>query len=697
MWTCDFSHDYVTINADYRCAESPVRHQASRPRAAARSSAAARTEACSRASRRCCRRRPADPDWTQRHRVPLAQARRPRLPAGGRASARDRARRPGRDRRRRSTRSTATRGSSSPGCPANNVLLTGSRGTGKSSLVKAMLAKYAAQGPAADRGRQGRSRRPARHRRARRGPPRALHRVLRRPDVRRRRARLQGAQGDARRLDRRRRRQRAHLRDVEPPPPAARVLQREPRDEARRRRGASRASRSRRRSRCRSASACGSRSIRSRRTTTSPPSRGWLAHFGVSRPRARARPRRARARRCSGRCSAARAAAASPGSSRRGYAGAAGAASRGARRSRGAARSRRWQRRPRRRGGDPAARRPGAARAAPARARPTPATGSFPAASSSPARRRAHALDARAARGARHRRAPRRRRGSCRSSSIRTRTSSSTSSACSRGTASCTATTGRRSRGRRRAASTVAPLLPANTRILARARAAGGLRHHLRGRHRRGRVPRARASARSTHGLRLVQLRDKEWPRARRRAFAQRSCRSRIGTARTVLLNGTADEARACGLRRRALDGARRSRGDARGPTACSSRASCHDARRSSRTPGALGLDFAVLGPVRRDADASGRDAARLGRLRRARSPATRLPVYALGGLAAADLDRAIAHGAHGVALRRGAWQAALSASVVARRRGGGSSASDPRRAARPARGRSRSPTRRGR
>jgi hypothetical protein len=32
------------------------------------------------------------------------------------------------------------------GLPANNVLLTGSRGTGKSSLVKAMLAKYRARG-----------------------------------------------------------------------------------------------------------------------------------------------------------------------------------------------------------------------------------------------------------------------------------------------------------------------------------------------------------------------------------------------------------------------------------------------------------------------------------------------------------------------------------------------------------------------
>ena len=57
------------------------------------------------------------------------------------------------------------------GQPANNVLLTGARGTGKSSLVKGLLNKYARAGPAPDRGREERPRRPARHRRPGRAAP----------------------------------------------------------------------------------------------------------------------------------------------------------------------------------------------------------------------------------------------------------------------------------------------------------------------------------------------------------------------------------------------------------------------------------------------------------------------------------------------------------------------------------------------
>ena len=51
------------------------------------------------------------------------------------------------------------------GRPANNVLLTGARGTGKSSIVKGLLNKYSPQGPAPDRGREERPRRPAGDRR----------------------------------------------------------------------------------------------------------------------------------------------------------------------------------------------------------------------------------------------------------------------------------------------------------------------------------------------------------------------------------------------------------------------------------------------------------------------------------------------------------------------------------------------------
>jgi hypothetical protein len=81
------------------------------------------------------------------------------------------------------------------GLPANNVLLTGARGSGKSSLIKALLNEYAPSGPARDRGREGRPDRPARHRRSDRRASGAFHHLLRRPLVRIRRRALQGAEG----------------------------------------------------------------------------------------------------------------------------------------------------------------------------------------------------------------------------------------------------------------------------------------------------------------------------------------------------------------------------------------------------------------------------------------------------------------------------------------------------------------------
>lgn len=82
--------------------------------------------------------------------------------------------------------------------------------------------------------------------------------------------------------------------------------------------------------------------------------------------------------------------------------------------------------------------------------------------------------------------------------------------------------------------------------------------------------------------------------------------------------------------------------------------ASCHH-RADLERAAALGLDFATLSPVH--VTASHPQAKPLGWTRWAELvEKLPLPVYALGGVAPADLDRARAHGAWGVAGIRGFW-----------------------------------------
>lgn len=82
--------------------------------------------------------------------------------------------------------------------------------------------------------------------------------------------------------------------------------------------------------------------------------------------------------------------------------------------------------------------------------------------------------------------------------------------------------------------------------------------------------------------------------------------------------------------------------------------ASCHDADDLTRA-GTIGADAATLGPVAKTpthptaAGIGWEDFAR-------RIATTPVPVYALGGVGAADLRVAIEHGAHGVAMLRDAW-----------------------------------------
>jgi 8-oxo-dGTP diphosphatase len=84
--------------------------------------------------------------------------------------------------------------------------------------------------------------------------------------------------------------------------------------------------------------------------------------------------------------------------------------------------------------------------------------------------------------------------------------------------------------------------------------------------------------------------------------------------------------------------------------------ASCHDAAELAHAE-ALGLDFAVLGPVL--ATPSHPDRAALGWERfAALREGVSLPIYALGGMDAGDVATARRHGAQGVAGIRGFWSA---------------------------------------
>jgi 8-oxo-dGTP diphosphatase len=163
----------------------------------------------------------------------------------------------------------------------------------------------------------------------------------------------------------------------------------------------------------------------------------------------------------------------------------------------------------------------------------------------------------------------------------------------------------------------------------------------------------ARAEAAFASGLRLAQLRDKTWPVERRLRFARDLVPLAHRHGARVLWNGSEEEARAAGC-----DGVHwpaAALRDARAkPQGMLLGASCH-AREEIVRAADIGADFAVLGPVK--ATPSHPFAAPLGWPRFASVAAgTRIPTFALGGLSSNDLDEAIDHGAHGVALRRRAW-----------------------------------------
>jgi len=120
-----------------------------------------------------------------------------------------------------------------------------------------------------------------------------------------------------------------------------------------------------------------------------------------------------------------------------------------------------------------------------------------------------------------------------------------------------------------------------------------------------------------------------------------------------VLLNGSEDNARAWGCAGVHWTSAALAAASAR-PDDLLCSASCHT-REDIAKAGALSLDFVLLGPVAPTPTHPGAMALGWDGFAAVAAGAS-VPVFALGGLSRSDLDTAIAHGAHGIALRRAAW-----------------------------------------
>jgi 8-oxo-dGTP diphosphatase len=198
----------------------------------------------------------------------------------------------------------------------------------------------------------------------------------------------------------------------------------------------------------------------------------------------------------------------------------------------------------------------------------------------------------------------------------------------------------------------VAPLLPANTRVLAALRLPS-----IYGITCASDVGEDRFVARMEHafarGLRLVQVREKPWEGERVRAFVARALPLARRAGARVLVNADEELARTSGADGVYWTSAQLAAATSR-PNDLLVGASCHTGAEVMHASD-LDLDFVVLGPV--FPTPSHVDASPLGWNGFARAlDGTRVPVFALGGLTYADVGTAIANGAHGVAMRRGAW-----------------------------------------
>ncbi|MBT9568509.1 MAG: Nudix family hydrolase [Thiobacillus sp.] len=160
------------------------------------------------------------------------------------------------------------------------------------------------------------------------------------------------------------------------------------------------------------------------------------------------------------------------------------------------------------------------------------------------------------------------------------------------------------------------------------------------------------------NGLRLIQLRDKSLPDHVRLQLASETVRRAHLHGARVVINGSIELARAAGADGVHLDSAAAAEFDRRpdwaDPGTFLVGVSCHDASELAHAA-RLEADYALLSPVLPTLSHPG--AATLGWETFATlAAASPVPVYGLGGLGPDDVALAHTHGAHGVALLRGAW-----------------------------------------
>ena len=151
-------------------------------------------------------------------------------------------------------------------------------------------------------------------------------------------------------------------------------------------------------------------------------------------------------------------------------------------------------------------------------------------------------------------------------------------------------------------------------------------------------------------GTTLIQLRAHSLPEREFEALAREAVRQVQAAGARVLLNAEPELALRCGADGVHLSSRRLMRLEARPLSAeCLVGASCHDPEELAQAV-RIGTDFAVLSPVRDGESAlgwAGFAAAVAG---------AALPVYALGGMRAADQAQAIQAGGQGIAAIRGLW-----------------------------------------